>query len=164
MDKETKYLFHMGLLEFGSTMPRVWHDAVWPHWIVCPVVVFLALVTKSALSWILHVYLLVPWPLWCLDHLARVIMLLHFFWMRFVVPEFLPWTTIWASNLRKMKTWSSTWEHWKRIQIWVMMSLMVGKVLTHHSVSVKAFKNVMHDIWQSRNCVEICHVGMNLFS
>lgn len=43
--------------------------------------------------------------------------------------------------------------------IWV-----VGKVLAHHLVNVTQFKQVMEELWSSRNCKEVLHAGHNLFS
>ncbi|XP_057452079.1 uncharacterized protein LOC130743875 [Lotus japonicus] len=41
---------------------------------------------------------------------------------------------------------------------------LLGKVLTSSRVSFGPFRSVMQTLWSSRNCLEIRHVGSNLFS
>lgn len=41
---------------------------------------------------------------------------------------------------------------------------LVARVLSPHKVEPRIFRSVMKRYWESRNCLEICHVGYNLFS
>lgn len=41
---------------------------------------------------------------------------------------------------------------------------LVGRVLAHHTVSATMFNEVMQELWATRNCIEICHAGLNLFT
>ncbi|XP_057457142.1 uncharacterized protein LOC130748067 [Lotus japonicus] len=41
---------------------------------------------------------------------------------------------------------------------------LLGVVLANHSVSVFGFKNVMRELWQTRNCLEIRHAGQKIFT
>lgn len=41
---------------------------------------------------------------------------------------------------------------------------LVGRILSPNKVEPRVFRSVMRRFWESRNCLDICHVGVNLFS
>lgn len=40
---------------------------------------------------------------------------------------------------------------------------LVGRILSPNKVEPRVFRSVMRRFWESRNCLDICHVGVNLF-